>query len=687
VNEDFNEDEREITLSDLWRTLLDRKWTIIAITVIAVAIVLIYSFKTVPIYESETILRVEKKSAVGQILDITTGEIIPSSVEENINIIKGHSNFVEVVKRLNLKKNEYYSNMPLKMIPFALEKQVSVQAVGRTNLIRIKMESPDPVLARNVVSTLAQIYDEKMKNLEKSDYERSVDFIKQQLPEVKTKVDKAEDAIKQMKEKYNFITFDTKASQLYATLNGYKFQYDSVEISLEESRKKLKAVQSELKGKEPMMVTSQTTMDNPIYKQLQSKLVDLNIQLVGLKNEYASKTTQIKAIEAQIENVKKQMNSEAQKVIGSETSSVDPTYRSLYQQAINLQVQISGYEAKLKALSTYIKDYQNQIEQLPQLEQNLNQLERDSNVNNQLYTRLLQKKSDAEIALASIANRTLIVEPATIPMKPVKPNKKLNLAIGGVLGIFLGVLFAFFQEYRDKTIRRVEQVEMISDSPILVQLAKAFTNPKPVMLTEKKKGIDIEKYQVFTIDLMHHLSNNPIIGITSPTSSQDISAVSVDISAVLAENGYRVLLIDADFKNKPLNRYFEPGDMGFANVLNEEKGIEDVVMSYEKGFDVVGAGTLSENLNVLLRKHNIDKIFDVMKEKYEAVIINLPGVLDAYESMVIAKRIKNTLMVIKYGETEQKALSIAKNKLHRAEINIIGVIMSSVPKKRLEKYI
>ena len=685
MNEEFAEDEREISLSDLWRTLLDRKWTIISITIIAVVVVLIYSFKTTPIYRSETILRVEKKSAVGQILDITTGELIPSSVEENINIIKGHSNFVEVAKRLNLKKNKYYSKLSTRMIPFVLEKQVSVQAVGRTNLIKISMESPDPVLARNVVSTLAQIYDEKMRNLEKSDYERSVEFIKQQLPQVKTKVDKAENAIRQMKEKYNFITFDTKANQLYTILNGYKSQYDSIEISLEESRRKLSAVQDELKGKEPMVVTSQTTTDNPIYKQLQSKLVDLNIQLVGLKNEYASKTAQIKAIEAQIESVKKQMNSEAQKIIGSETSSVDPTYRSLYQQAISLQVQISGYEAKLKALSTYIKDYQDQIARLPQLEQKLNQFERELNVNDQLYTRLLQKKSDAEIALASIANRTLIVEPATTPIKPVKPNKKLNLAIGGVLGIFLGVLLAFFQEYRDKTIRRVEQVEMTSGLPVLVQFAKAFTNPGPITLTDKV--VDIEKYQMFTVDLMHQLGNNPLVGITSPTSSKDIPSIAVDISAALAENGYKALLVDADFKNKPLNKYFELGDSGFADVLMGEKSMDDVVMSYEKGFDIMGAGMLTENLNAILKRYDINETFENMKKKYEVVLINLSGILDTYESIVIAEKIKNTLIVVRYGETEQEALSIAKNKMQRAGINIVGVIMSSVPKNRLEKYI
>jgi polysaccharide biosynthesis transport protein len=116
--------------------------------------------------------------------------------------------------------------------------------------------------------------------------------------------------------------------------------------------------------------------------------------------------------------------------------------------------------------------YEKRLEKLPDKELRLARLERAVRVSENMYLLLLEKYQEARINEVMELGDIRVIDQALIPEAPIKPNKKLNLVIGGILGLMLGVTMVFFLEYMDNTIKNTEDVERILNLPILGVIPK-----------------------------------------------------------------------------------------------------------------------------------------------------------------------------------------------------------------------
>ena len=112
------------------------------------------------------------------------------------------------------------------------------------------------------------------------------------------------------------------------------------------------------------------------------------------------------------------------------------------------------------------------LEELPDKELRLARLERAVRVSENIYLLLLEKHQEARINEVMEFGDIIIIDKALAPDEPIKPRKMLNLAIGGILGLMLGVMLVFFMEYMDNTIKNTEDVERILNLPILGVIPK-----------------------------------------------------------------------------------------------------------------------------------------------------------------------------------------------------------------------
>ena len=139
---------------------------------------------------------------------------------------------------------------------------------------------------------------------------------------------------------------------------------------------------------------------------------------------------------------------------------------------MTLETTLISLETKKESLASSVKEYEGRLERLPDKELYLARLERAIMVSESTYIILLEKYQEARINEAMELGDIRVIDEARIPKDPIKPNKKLNLAIGGILGLMLGVMLTFFLEYMDNTIKTTEDVERILDLPILGVIPK-----------------------------------------------------------------------------------------------------------------------------------------------------------------------------------------------------------------------
>jgi uncharacterized protein involved in exopolysaccharide biosynthesis len=216
-------------------------------------------------------------------------------------------------------------------------------------------------------------------------------------------------------------------------------------------------------------------------------LTDLQIQLPALKEKYSEKSPQVTEVEIQIKQIENEISQKVAEIVGSTVSTVNPIYQSLLSQMVTLETNMISLETKSNSISEIVTQYENRLEELPEKEIQLARLERAVRVAENIYLTLLESYQEARISEAMELGDIRVVDAALVPDNPIKPRKMLNLAIGGVLGLMLGIMLVFFLEFLDHSFKSREDVEQYLELPVLGTIPYAEINQETRKRKSKKK--------------------------------------------------------------------------------------------------------------------------------------------------------------------------------------------------------
>ncbi|MDK2886940.1 MAG: polysaccharide biosynthesis transport protein, partial [Thermosipho sp. (in: thermotogales)] len=446
----------ELTLEDILHIFRKRFWVFFVTFILTVVLVVIYLIYATPIYEASTTLKIEPQSQ-GSITDLFSSQITSSrpDISTEVELIKSRSNIETVVDELNLVSYFKDTNPEITKndVINIVSEMISISPVKDTKIVKISVQSPDPILATSIANKLAEVYNELLKSLSKNEYTVKRQFIESQIPKLESELKEAEDSLRKFKEENNVFVLDEEAKNILSLMLNYDSQINSYLLQKQENKATIEALNEMLKKVDEKIVSSETITTNPIVNQLKSQLVEYRIELAGLSNTYSENDPKIVELKQKISETEKILKDEVAKIVTSQVQSINPAYQELYTQLIESQYKAEVYDSIIESLKTLRDTYQEKMSKLPLLEQKLLELERDIKVKESLYTLLLEKLEETKIAEAGVVGTANIIDRAIVPKNPVKPNKKLTLAIGGVLGIFLGILLVFVVEYADKSIK------------------------------------------------------------------------------------------------------------------------------------------------------------------------------------------------------------------------------------------
>jgi len=509
--------EEEISLQDYIRVLRKRKWTIFTITIIAIIVVLIANFFMPPIYKATTTVLISESGAQQAIFGGAEANLIfgrADEVETQIEILKSYSiaqgaaerlpadifekiraeNFekkkenyrwlTNILDKLGLKNfigsilgvnNHDHSNedeLSLEDTIKQIRGSVTVNSVRDTNIIEISSENNNPKLAAEIANTIAVVFVDKSFIANRSKASEAKKFIEEQLLEKEKELTREEEEKLQYKKQENILYLDEETKINIEQLANFQAQEAEVANLIAENKAKLIEAHKQLERQSETYISSETITTNPIVQQLQNNLASLEIQLPTLSEKYGKGSPQVTEVEIKIKETKNKISEKVAEIVGSKVSARNPIYQNLLSQIVTLETNIISLDTKIEATSKTIKEYEKRLEKLPEKELQLARLERAVKVSENIYLLLLEKYQEARINEAMELGNMRIIDKALTPDNPIKPNKKLNLAIGGILGLMLGVMLLFFMEYMDNTIKNTEDVERILNLPILGVIPK-----------------------------------------------------------------------------------------------------------------------------------------------------------------------------------------------------------------------
>lgn len=616
----------EITLQDIINIMRKRFILLISVFAIVVLGTFIYlKFFATPLYEATAKIKIPTSSGgIGSLsnaaaLILGTGGTGSPDITTQQEIILSRPVLEEVIRKTNLleiRKNEIKKNKDKLTIDDIIdslkdEKVLSITSVKNSPIMEVKITDKNKQLALKLLKELINVYTNFYVALNKDEKMTQLEMIEKQIPNLEKEIAELGEKIKEFRLTKSFSPSEegniyfSKLISLTNDKNSLENEYKILNTTITNLRTEVTKLKGDLQRK---VYTPRSALLDSYISKLSDLQVQYNITLV----KYTENHPNTIMLKKQIEETQKQIDDEIKRIANSQVESPNPLLQSLYSQLTEAEMKLPILKARLELINRGITDIENKIKTLPEIEQEYIKLQRDYALKQNIYSALAQKYEELRINAASTEiNKPQIVDPPYVPEKPSKPNKKLTLAIGGVLGLFLGIMGAFLREATDNKIRTIDEIQKLAQVPIIVHAKED------------------QKQAVKTI-LSHIFANYPEhkkIAISSPDSKSSIEIICKFSAEILTNSSIKFDVIDTT-KNESL--------------------------------------FIAQNLETEIN----DKL-----NKYDYLLIKTKEFKNNYDTFITCKKSDGVILTVKLNSSEKMELLKALSVLEQNNIELYGIIV------------
>lgn len=284
--------------------------------------------------------------------------------------------------------------------------------------------------------------------------------------------------------------------------------------------------------------------------------------------------------------------------------------------------------------------------------------------------------------------RLSITQPASVPTAPFSPRPEVNLAIGLMAGLVLGVGFAVARESMDRSVRDMKTLtELLAGfggPPVLGSVAHdPRTTRHPVALLDDLHGPRAEGFRRLRTSLRFVDVDQPpkVIAVTSPLPREGKTSVAINLAAALAETGASVCLVDADLRRPSTARVLGlVRDAGLTTVLIGQAEVHQVLQSVGS-FSVLTSGSVPPNPTELLGSDQLRAVLRGLAEKFDHVVVDTAPVLPVADASVIATVVDGYLLVLRASRTSRDQVGAALRALQHVSASVLGTVLNMTSSK------
>lgn len=280
-----------------------------------------------------------------------------------------------------------------------------------------------------------------------------------------------------------------------------------------------------------------------------------------------------------------------------------------------------------------------------------------------------------------------VISGPTSSSRPVSPRTTLNLALGVLAGLALGIALAIGREMADRTIRTATDLEEVAGVAQLAAIPRA-SGRQPHAPDADPGALHDEAYRQLRTNLTFSGigSELRVVALTSALGGEGKSTTSINLARAMAEMGGTVLLIDADLRRPSVAEYLGlEGGSGLTNVLVGQVEIDDVIQQYgHSTLQILPTGTLPPNPASLLGSSEMENLLITLRDRFDFIVIDTPPLLPVTDAAVIATQVDGVILVARFAKTHRREFVAATSALSAVQARLIGVVLNMVPRREPE---
>lgn len=721
---------KEIDLMDYWRVIVRRKWVATSFAGAVILLTAIFSFLATPQYKSTATLLIEEESSKLLTLDETLGyeaRVVQDlrAYNTQLRLLKSKSLAERVARKLNLlsrpefgagkkpkmslmaglkyiftfrwvkpRSSDEETNLlaeesPYSILANGLRNAIEVNSVKDTKLVEVSFSFPSPTLATEIVNTFAEEFVKFSVEKRYSSTQQASDFLTETIANLRDDLAAKERELQRYGQEKDIVFLSETESatvSTFASLSAARDQAMLERIRAEAEYRELTNLEGESL---PQLIS------DPAIQQLKTEYTTLRAEHEEKSRLLKPEHPEMVRIRARLDSLRAEINKAAE--------AAEAKVRAAKQNEMTINAQLNRQKAEVARMKNNAILY--------------NSIKSEVESKRRLLNTLLERQSETQLSaqLRGLnASNITIIDRAEVPKKPVSPDKKNNLLMALLIGIFGGVGLCFLFDYLDDTIKGPDDVEKLASLPSLGVIpylppeggarskkygaylrhkyAYSRENPEKKHTLPEVKEIELINYlhpsfplaedyrTVRTSILLSSAERRPkAIVFTSPLIQEGKTATTVNMAVSFAQLEERVILIDSDLRKPRLHRLFKVRNInGLTGYLTGKIPLKDIInKTFIENIWLIPSGPIPPNPAELLNSRKMKDLIEEVSQVFDVVLMDSPPILAVIDAVIISSFADGAIMVVRGGKTRRKPFLTAVEELRRARANILGVVFNA----------
>ena len=454
---------------------------------------------------------------------------------------------------------------------------------------------------------------------------------------------------------------------------------------------------------ETVVTTRTTGFPNQAAERMTERLYELELREQNLLSNYDPQSRQVEDVRRQIAEAREILENE-QRIRTQTTTGMNNAQQETQLALLQEQAKIAALETEVSHLRQGLTQAQVDLQGLNETAAEMKRLNREIEMHEGNYRKYTENLEQARIDQALMVGRMsniTILQPATLPIVPVRPRTRLQLLLGLLLGAFGAISLAFACEYLDHTIRTPQEVEQRLGLPVLAYVPR--TSENTICPMSRRDGLatgcartsgpaserwDIPEpveshYELLRQRILSCWSNRNrlgrVIAIMASRRGEGVSAVSANLAAAMSRSGAGpVLLMDANPTSPSQDRIFQvKASRGLFDVLSNGQECGDLIRSLPvENLSLLPAGTANGHRLEGPAPAKLAKMLSGLKKRYRFIVIDVPPVADVNWAVRLAGVCDGVGLVVEAEKSRWAAAQATKEQLLMSKANILGVVLN-----------
>ncbi len=665
------------TFQDYLLILRERIWYIVVVFLVVFSSALVYTLSETKIFQSSATVQILRREAtpmqgVQQVTDndIRSAEDLNTQIKviESVNIIQ---RVAERIKgddlRAFLAPYERTGSETV-FVAETIAKNRKVIPQRLTLVVNVSYQHPDRFVAAKVANLFVEEYLNNNQRLRTADLTKAMEDLQVTVDDQSKKVDQLARKLQSYKEKNKTVSLDQRKDIVSESLKVANLEAQKAGVVLQQAEARLNQIKEfRTKGVE-LTGLSFVAGQKPIEDLLQ-QLAARTIEVAKLRERYRDKHPELISGKRSFEQTKLEL----ERAINSVGDQVESEYKSA----------LTNFKARQQELE---KNKADSLE-LDRAGVEYTQIEREYLTQNQMLQSIAARSRETTMTSGFATQNARVVDRAapSPENKPISPNVPLNLGLGVVGGLGLGLAFAFFVAFIDDRVKSSYDIEGVVGLPligIIPQIKRMEAADKAqIVLTNSDRQV-AESFLTLhsSLRLKDESKNAKCILTTSTIPGEGKSFITTNLALTFASHGDKVVIVDCDLRKPNIHKMLRLENLkGVIDICGGKATIDDVVIrAVHPNLDVIVTGGRAKNPTQILNSKAFELMLSDLRKKYDRVFVDTPPLAAVSDALIILPLVDGSIFTIFFNKVRRKAAQFSAKKLLEGNVPNFGAVLNGL---------